>query len=180
MTSNAKELVAVEMALPHFAEELDVTEAAAVLIQSDNAATVADINRLSASGTLTPHLLDLVATAKKMGIQLRAVHIPGLDNDQADRLSRIGKLREYYLKEEVYKRVVKMFDFEAEIDMYASTPYLPRSTDIEHISDALRLNWTGKKIYLHPPPPLVLKTLSKAEREGTEAILIVPTWKGQP
>jgi ribonuclease HI len=44
MTSNAKELVAGDMGLRHFAEELDVIGAAAALIQSDNAATVADIN----------------------------------------------------------------------------------------------------------------------------------------
>jgi ribonuclease HI len=180
MTSNAKELVAVEMGLRHFAQEIDELEISSILIQSDNSATVADINRCSARGTLVPHLKDLVATTKRMNIQLQAVHIPGLDNDQADRLSRIGSNREYFLKEEEYKRVTTAFQFEPEVDMFASTPYLPGSTAIEHISETLRQNWTGKRLYLHPPPPLILRTVNKAEKEKAEAILIVPAWKGQP
>jgi ribonuclease HI len=180
MTSNAKELVAVEMGLRHFAKEIDEQEIPSILVQSDNSATVADITRSSATSSLAQHLRDLIATTKRMKIQLRAVHIPGLVNDQADRLSRIGSRREYFLKEEEYYRLVAAFQFQPEADAFTSTPYLPASTEIEHISDALRLDWTGKKLYLHPPPPLILKTISKAEREKTEAILIIPAWKGQP
>jgi ribonuclease HI len=179
MTSNAKELVAVQMALRHFAEDLDVMDKPAILVQSDNSATVADINRQSASGTLTPHLLDLIATVKKMGIQLQAVHIPGLDNDKADRLSRIGNQREYYLKEEIFRQLMETFQFKPERDAFASTPYLPGDTAVEHISDALRMDWTQEKLFLHPPLPLISRTMSKAEREQTQAILILPAWKGQ-
>jgi ribonuclease HI len=103
-TSNAKELQAVQSALLHFEDQLKRLKNPGILIQSDNSATVADINRQSASGSLTGRLLSLLTTAKKMEIQLQAVHIPGLSNDGADRLSRIGQEREYYLKEDVYNR----------------------------------------------------------------------------
>jgi hypothetical protein len=56
-TSNAKELQAVQSSLLHFEPQIATLKEPGILIQSDNAATVADINRCSASGSLTGRLL---------------------------------------------------------------------------------------------------------------------------
>jgi hypothetical protein len=34
-------------------------------------------------------------------------------------------------------------------------------------------------LLLHPPIPLILRSLQKFEREGKVAVLVVPDWKGQ-
>jgi hypothetical protein len=115
-----------------------------------------------------------------MEIQLQAVHIPGLSNDGADRLSRIGQEREYYLKEDVYKQMTAQLGFQPEFDAFAATPYLPSEVAVEHIYDALRFDWIGKRLLIHPPPTLLMKSISEAMREAPEAVLILPSWAGQP
>jgi ribonuclease HI len=179
-TSNAKELQAVQSALLHFEQQLRPLKTPGILIQSDNAATVADINRCSASGTLTGRLLSLMTTVREMEVQLQVVHIPGLSNDGADRLSRIGQDREYYLKEHLYKHVTEQLGFQPEFDAFGATPYLPSEIPFARIFDALRPSWKGKRLLIHPPPTLLMKTISKATREEPEAILLIPNWTGQP
>jgi hypothetical protein len=115
-----------------------------------------------------------------MRLQLQAIHIPGVTNTFADRLSRIGTLREYYLKETLFHEVTEILQFVPEEDAFAAAPYLPSETAIEHPAEALRASWKGRKLFLHPPMHLVTRTIAKADREEVEAILIVPNWKAQP
>jgi hypothetical protein len=114
-----------------------------------------------------------------MQLQLQAIHIPGVMNTQADRLSRLGATREYYLKEEIYKEITQAFQFCPECDSFAATPYLPSETALGHPRDALRTCWSEKRLLLHPPIHLLGRTIAKARRETAKAILIAPNWKGQ-
>jgi hypothetical protein len=60
----------------------------------------------------------------------------------------------------------------------ALRPYQKNGT--EYMDNAMRLIWPNDKVLLiHPPIPLILQALRKFQREGKEAILIVPDWKGQ-
>jgi hypothetical protein len=48
------------------------------------------------------------------------------------------------------------------------------------MGNAMHLIWPDDRVLLiHPPIPLILQALRRFEREGKEAILIVPDWKGQ-
>jgi hypothetical protein len=48
------------------------------------------------------------------------------------------------------------------------------------MGNAMHLIWPDDRVLLiHPPIPLILQALRKFEREGKEAVLIVPDWKGQ-
>jgi hypothetical protein len=48
------------------------------------------------------------------------------------------------------------------------------------MGNAMHLIWPSDKVLLmHPPIPLILQALRKFEREGKEAVLIVPDWRGQ-
>jgi hypothetical protein len=50
----------------------------------------------------------------------------------------------------------------------------------EYMGNAMHLIRLDDRVLLiHPPIPLILQALRKFEREGREAILIVPDWKGQ-
>jgi hypothetical protein len=100
-------------------------------------------------------------------------------NDEADRLSRIGTKREYYLKEEHYQRAIEALEEKPEEDAFGGTPYLPSRVAPDHISDALRQDWKGRKMYIHPPPCMILKTVQKALNDGALGVLVLPDWKGQ-
>jgi ribonuclease HI len=180
LTSNAKELTAVRRGLQYFIGREAVERNTTLLVRSDNTATVGDINRLSAAGTLLTHLRELLAVARRHGIYLQAVHLPGVQNEEADRLSRLGTVREYYLRKEVFDEAATEFGFRPEVDVFATTPYLRSDIAAEHPRDALRISWSQSRVFLHPPIHLLTKTVTKALREGTRAILIAPQWSGQP
>jgi ribonuclease HI len=180
LSSNAKELSAVHRGLQYFVRQGALERNTTLLIRSDNTATVGDINRLSATTTLMEHLKKLHTIEEKFRIHLQAVHLPGVQNEEADRLSRLGRTREYYLKEEAFNEVVRVLGLQPEEDAFATTPYLRSDITVEHPRDALRTPWRGKKLYLHPPLHLVMKTIAKAIKEEVKAILIVPDWKAQP
>jgi hypothetical protein len=179
-SSNRKELVAVTASLAAFRRHLEDVRSTTILLKSDNSTVVADVNRASASATLTQPLRALLRRVESMGLRLQTIHIPGVTNTLADRLSRMGSVREYYLREEVFRGVTQAMGFEPELDIFAATPYLPSETAVEHPGDALRMPWNGKKLFLHPPPHLLTRTFAKAHRERAEAIAIVPSWTSQP
>jgi ribonuclease HI len=180
LSSNAKELSAVRKGLQRFVNLGTLEEDTALLVRSDNTSTVGDINRLSAASSLLKHLRDLFIVARSHRIHLHALHLPGMQNQEADRLSRLGNAREYYLKEETYRMVTAALRFEPEIDVFAATPYLLSGTEVEFPKDALRTRWSGKRLFLHPPIHLLTQTISKSYREEAEALLLAPQWAGQP
>jgi hypothetical protein len=151
-----------------------------VVIRSDNTTVVADINRLSASRTLATPLLGLLTRARALRIELRASHIPGVSNTLADRLSRMGREREYYLKEEALRRAENELDFRVQYDPFAANPFVPSLTPPRHPGQAFHEDWTCMNLLLHPPPHMLGATLSKAQTEGVTALLIAPNWKSQP
>jgi hypothetical protein len=53
--------------------------------------------------------------------------------------------------------------------------------DPDNVGNALRIDWRKfvNPVLLHPPIPLILKTIQKFTTEGSKSILIVPKWKGQ-
>jgi ribonuclease HI len=179
-TSNRKELWAVLMALRAFRKVLLRMQHSTILVRSDNSTVVADLNRKAATRTLTRPLLQLLAEAQRSKLNLTAMHIPGLTNTEADRLSRMGRTREYYVKEALLREATGILGLVPEEDAFGATPYLPSETALRHPGDALRMPWTGKKLLLHPPIYLLGRTLAKLRREPAAAILIVPAWRAQP
>jgi ribonuclease HI len=178
-SSNVRELTAVRLALSHFEATLCPMAPATVLVQSDNSTTVADINRQSAAMSIAPHLTKLLAAAKERGIHLEATHVPGELNDEADRLSRIGTKREYFLKKEYYQQAIDTLGEVPEEDAFAGAPYLPSPVAVNHITEALRISWTGRKLLIHPPPCLIMKTIQKVFNERPRGLLVLPAWTGQ-
>jgi ribonuclease HI len=179
-TSNRKELAAVTMSLRAFSQPLLCLRGTTLQLRSDNTTVVADINRQAAAPTLAQPLRLLLRQVATMQLQLQATHIPGVMNTQADKLSRLGVTREYYLKEEIYKEITQRLQFFPECDSFAATPYLPSDTALEHPRDALRMCWSEKKLFLHPPIHLLSRTIAKVRREAARAIVIAPNWRGQP
>jgi ribonuclease HI len=105
-TSNALECRAVVQAIRKLLRLPEAGSIISILIRSDNTATCYNIKRQAAGKTLIPALSSLLRFADKVGLQLTAEHVPGVDNVWADRLSRISPGGDYALKPQVLQQVL--------------------------------------------------------------------------
>jgi hypothetical protein len=124
-----------------------------------------------------------------MRIAMKAAHIPGVLNDVPDALSRLEISGDYQIKARVLWRCLQQMNYYPEIDLFANTTNidLERYCSLKvrrsenkreegvHIGNALHIRWTGMKLLMLPPIPLINRTLEKFVMEG---VIIVPDWKG--
>jgi ribonuclease HI len=160
-----------------------------VLIECDNQTTVSYINKQG--GTKSPSLCMLVWQFYQwlipLGIEVQAVHIRGIHNTQADRLSRhFLKPTEWSLSRPV---VLGLFSIlgNPQIDLFASRSnaqlqvYCSRVYDQRafHV-DALQMSWDNVWGYAFPPIaliPFVLEKIRKSSR--CRVLLVAPCWPGR-
>jgi hypothetical protein len=184
---NALEMLAVEKSLIAL---LHLTQGRRVLVKSDNATTVAYLNKQGGthSPTLCWQAIRLLLWAEGKGITLSAVHIPGVDNAIADSLSRGLTVAptEWSLNQQVAQRVFQIFG-EPVVDLFASRTnkilpvYCSRTRDeAAYAQDALSISWEGMVAYAFPPIPVIPLALQKMCREESLIILIAPFWPRRP
>jgi hypothetical protein len=185
--AGTKTLLALGPALP-----LMVPPGSRLLWRCDNAATVFSVNSWRSS-RLTAQLLDLWDVAEKRGIHLEVRHTPGIQNVEADALSREG-LREksqtdppeFSLNPLTVQQALRTLGFRPSIDAFASR----RTTKTQRFwslwggqgevgVDAMKQRWKGEKPFAYPPVSLILPTLRKIQEEEAETVLVVPMWSTQ-
>ena len=118
-------------------------------------------------------------------ILLSAEFLPGVQNTEADRLSR--QFRDdsnWKLNPKVFKRLVARWG-KIDLDLFAdrlnaqtSIFYSWRPDPLAAGTDAFLMEWTGK-LYAFPPFTLIGKCLARVRKEKLDLILIAPAWKAQ-
>jgi len=184
---NLLELLAVEKSLHHLIYSV---EGKIVQVKSDNATTVAYINKQG--GTKSPslclHTRRLLLWCISHNIALTAVHIPGSENALADNLSRGISLAptEWSLTRPIAQQVFNHM-WTPTIDLFASRSnfqlpvYCSRSRDDRaYAVDAMTIDWTGMWAYAFPPISMIHRVLLKMSTEACTLLLIAPFWPRQP
>ena len=84
----------------------------------------------------------------------------------------------------IFKKIVRTFDFEPEIDLFASymnfqiQNYISWFADPKaSISDAFSIDWTDKTFYAFPPFSLIGATLAKILDNQPSGIMILLWWQ---
>jgi hypothetical protein len=179
---NAKELKAALLGISALGKELSDSH---VQIRSDNTTTVAYINHM---GGIKSYLCDAIARelwawAIERNLWISSTHIPGHENTEADRESRLGADdKEWELNSEVLQSIFDLWGI-PEIDLFASRVnhkvpvYVSWKPDPNacHI-DAFSMSWSSKYTYAFPPFSTVGKVIQKTAQDGNEMLLIVPEW----
>jgi hypothetical protein len=187
-SSNWKEMTAVQRAICRLQLLPGGALIRSVCVASDNSATVYDVNRHRAGSTLSHALLKLLRTADTRKIQLTAVHVPGKDNVVADKLSRLAPNGDYALKKEVLEQLLQEWGVEITADLFAAgwnhkhKLYwsLQRDRNAQG-RNAFAVPWQQLGLpLLHPPVPLIIKTLNRVRAEGMMAVMVLPAWPHQP
>ena len=182
---NILEIKAILLALKTFVNNLQGSH---IKIESDNSSAVAYVNHM---GGIRSIEMDIIAKeiwnmAFEKDFWLTATHVPGVDNIQADELSRqFNDNKEWKLNPESFKEIVKTFGC-PDIDLFASrvntqlTKFVSWKPDPEaHETDAFTIPWNYNKFYAFPPFNLIGRTLAKAHAEGAHGIIVVPDWPTQ-
>jgi hypothetical protein len=126
--------------------------------------------------------------AAGLGIHLVTAFIPGVENTEADRLSRwtVKDPAGYQLHPSIFTELHRRWG-PLSVDLFASEinhllprfySWLPAPSALA--MDCFRHPWEPAA-YAHPPPALILRVLEKVRRQHVQRlVLIAPTWTGAP
>ncbi|XP_054834143.1 BTB/POZ domain-containing protein 9 isoform X1 [Eublepharis macularius] len=168
---------------------IDTVRNKSVQVLTDNTTAMFYVNKQggTASATLCTEAMKLWTWAIQNSVWLRAVHIPGVENLQADQLSRLHRdVHEWSLRDKYLVPIFSMWGF-PELDLFATLDnrkahrYCSRGgLGPGSDGDAFQVEWSGPLCYAFPPFPLLARVLSKIQGEGATVILIAPFWPRQP
>jgi hypothetical protein len=121
-------------------------------------------------------------------LRLKAVYLPGRDNSEADKLSRIYDSTDCQLDPAVFQQFCEEFQVQPSLDAFTSSQnrQVERFYSLHYDKEALGSNslfhsWEGEKcVYAFPPIPLIGKVMRKAQHERVPLVLITPDWEALP
>jgi ribonuclease HI len=187
-SSNKRELVAIQMAMRYFSKLQQTRVVKHWLVHSDNKTTVYNINRRASANTLNFPMRNLFNELTRESKTLRAIYVKGVNNSEADSLSRLARSGDYTLKEGMLQRIQEGLGVTIDCDLFANRQNRqhPRYVSLSlkdrkaMARDAMSIPWTNLGIPLiHPPIPLIQRCLNKIREEGLMAVVIAPFWQGQ-
>ena len=141
-----------------------------ILIHSDNVSVVTYINKQG--GTSSARLCDMAINLWEFCIQrnisISAVHLPGVDNSKADRLSRMENSdHSYSISEDYFELLYNFISFPLKVDCFASRlnfkveKFISRYYDpFSSWVDAFTVHWSDH-VYLFPPVPIIHRVIFK-------------------
>ena len=173
-----------------FLSLFQTTYSCSILIRLDNSTAVSYINKQG--GTCCKILCDLALKLWEFcvnrNISISAVHIPGIHNTRADKLSRLDESdHDYYLSSSMFSSLSQAISFPLKLDAFASrlnykiSNYISWHKDpFSSLVNAFSLKWS-KHIYLFPPIPLIDRVLNKFINDNViNGLLICPYWPSKP
>lgn len=179
-SSNWRELSTVRLALDHWGSKL---AGKSVLVRSDNTTTIAYVNRFGGRyKDLLSVATALLTSSWALGMELKAVHIPGVLNVISDELSRLKDKSDWVLRRRAFRRLQQRFGAHT-IDRFATRANrrLPRfnsrlpEPDSE-AQDAMVQDWSKDNNYCCPPFAMISRVLRLIETQRASTTLVAPVW----
>ena len=159
-------------------------------LRSDNTTTVWYVQKGGGRRTTlsavarSVHLLCM----EELGVSLTARHLPGVDNTEADALSRLTPgPSEWRLHPTAFRRLARRWGT-PDVDAFATraNAQLPRfwawrPNPAAEALDAFAQPWAGAHLWANPPwrSRLLLRLLRKVATEGATVTLVAPVWRAQ-
>lgn len=183
---NILELRAIRLSLGQFVTHLKGTD---VLIRTDNVTAKAFINRQGGtrSKALSREASLLFAWAEDNLLSITAEHLAGLENEEADWLSRQRLTEsEWQLNPAVFQEIVTRFGPPV-VDLFASSAntqlrrfYSRGRQEGAEAVDALQSPWPPGLLYAFPPVALIQRVINRVRALAAEVVLVAPRWPRRP
>ena len=187
--NNLLELLAILLAMARFAADLHKKR---TWIRSDNMAALAAVRRAhsSASSALDEMGLKTALFSELLDTKIVATtHLPGAQNDEADKASRQWldhhKQLEWPIDQRWLSRLCDKWHTKMpDIDAFATAAntkcpqfWSLHPDPLAAGTDAMVQNWTGRRLLLNPPFSMFDKVIAKMRKEPPEeALVIAPRW----
>ena len=178
-SSNYRELMAVFMGLQTFEEMI---KDKSVQVLTDNITALAYIvNKGGPSQELTEISIAVWHLCHQLNVHLQVAHIKGLENQVADRLSRVMDNYNWQLHPGLFGLIDRLFGPHT-VDRFASVvnTQLPRFNSrfwephTEGIDALAQQNWGQEINFVNPPFRLIPQVLSVIWAQHAEAMIIAP------
>jgi ribonuclease HI len=185
VSSNRRETTAVLRALLGFRQVLRENQIHSLALRTDNMVTVFNMQRIGASESLLHETREIFSLLTQDNIRLTVSHVPGIQNDLTDALSRMDSAGDYELKEEIYRRAMQQLQFSPSIDLFASVNNKKCSRFMAlpgplgrgaQGHDALLYSWEKESPYVFPPIQMMPRVLQKLRQERLTAAVVLPEW----
>ena len=160
-----------------------------IQIQCDNTTAITYINSMGGVKSLQCDILarEIWEWCIQREIWISACHIPGSQNIEADKESRVFNLStEWSLSLPVFHDISNKwgpFDIDLfasrlnyKVDCYVSWRPDPKAKFI----DAFYMQWQAYLFYAFPPFSVISTCLQKITKEQATGVLVVPLWRTQP
>ena len=183
---NYLEMLAVFLALKSFSNTISGKH---VKLLVDNTTAVTTINQM---GTCHSRLNNQLAHQIWLWcidhrVWLTVTHIPGKQNIEADRESRLSRREtEWALQKPLFNASIKKLGVKLDVDLFASRlnfqlkPYVSYKPDPEaQAINAFHVSWKGYTFYAFPPFSVLQRVLQKISDEEATGLLVVPNWPTQ-
>lgn len=179
----AKEATASALAVRLAVEKIQ--NGSTLSLRSDATSTVYAWKKGSKVRAINTNIQQSACLATLKNIFVQAEHIKG-ENNQADRLSRLGDPKSYMLKPSVFREVCGKFNYSPRVDLFASSTnkqvkhYCSWKQDAQSWGNAFDINWRGLRGYCNPPWELLGRVLDKVKKDKAQVMLVAPVWRAAP
>ena len=183
-SSNTRELYAIWLGILCF---LNKMKGKAIQVLTDNTTSLAYINNMGGQEPHLSHLAKLIwDVAYRNDIHLVCRHVRGVNNGEADYLSRIFDRYNWMLHPRLFKFLDSLWGPHT-VDRFAScvntqiARYNSRFHDpfCEGVDALAQQNWAIENNYVNPPFRLLPKVLQVVETQKAVATVIAPFWPAQ-
>ena len=185
---NMRELLAAEFGLMSFATKFNWRNQC-IAVRTDNMTALSYLNRMGGKKPALSRIAERIHRfALRRGIVLLAEWIPGIENVEADKVSRIeGDFSDKSLSNEIFQLIERRFG-KMDLDLFATslnkkTPHFvslrpePGALYVDAFSQCIPHNM---QVFANPPFILLARLLAKIHREEAELVVLAPVWTSQP
>ncbi|KAA6394535.1 MAG: hypothetical protein EZS28_009938 [Streblomastix strix] len=148
-------------------------------IEKDNAVAAFNIRRGAAATALVKSTYRILQEAERMKVQLTSPFVLRKENQVADSLSRLEISGDYKINTTKLSESLKLLQIQPSIDVFENRKnvqcrkfYFLIADSSAIKKDGLTISWNKEIPQIHPPNPLILRSLNKLDNEVVIAVFI--------
>lgn len=185
MPQNAREMMAILMAIHSFAH---ILRNKTIHVVTDSITAMANINHMGGQSPLLTEITKAIWLAvQELDASITAGWLAGVQNIEADRLSRLSDKYEWALNPRIFRHINRVWGphsidrfatfTNSQLPVFNSRFWDPKTAGIDALA---QIDWDVHNNYVNAPFRLLPRIIQKIKETRAWATVIAPLWPGQP